>query len=456
MPKESSRTTWIVIALVAALVVLAGLIAYFFGGRLSTFVTYQGASPQGSASVVVIACVDQDVDGDCDGDTGRLENVGLELTQQSGAVLDGRTGGNGLHRFDQVEFGDHSLFVTLPFAGSVTSTNPLKVSVSAPTSPTSFDGGSEINVFVPISLTGETSVQAEIAFINPHTRGAYNQNRLTATQGQEQLSKSGVVSVYPGQKVSTEITLTATQFELQSPLTIIDDYDDACTAGTDLVRPTTGKDTGKNVTWTIDTKGATSFTRILSYDMRIDTVLPEISPLLCTNRVTVIDAQGQTVGTTTATLQVISVPDDQAVLEMGATIKDDNGGAIKPGDTLNYTIGLTNIGRSDEPNATLRWDLPIPLVNPAIVLAPPEAKTQIATTGGSFDNGFIEISNLSVPVTARVGEQTTLVLSAQVKRGAKTFDVINTYLTLEGSTKDYVEAIHNSKVGQVPILIQAL
>lgn len=421
--------------------IAAALVAYFFGDQIATFVHYRGPGGDTSASIVAIACTDQGEDGSCEGDKGRLENVQLELTQPSGAVLTGSTDANGLHRFDNAEFGNSSLLVTLPFPGRLTTSNPITVMVPAPTGSSSF----EVNVFIPVALTGESSLSAAISYVNPQRPGALLGTAKPVT----------VETVYPGQTIGVEIAVKNLQpLSGRTTFTIIDDFDDQCVEAASELFPANSSTDGRKVTWKLDTQGAKNFDRNLRYQMRFKTSLPEIDPLLCTNRVTILSAEGATLGTATGTVQVLPLPAGRGVLEMTKRVTDLNGGAIKAGDKLQYTLALTNIGLS-QGVTTLRDDMPALVSDPVLVTAPDPTKVQVSKTGGKNGTGFIEIKNLLIPVTSQVGEQVTISFTVTVKSDAKTFETIDNYVTVTGAKGAYVEARNRTKVGQVPILIKA-
>jgi|GEM_PF-4526316 len=439
------RNAWI-ISVCLIVIVAAGLIVSFYGDDIATFVRYRGSDAKGNSSIVAIACIDAQDDASCDNDKGRVADVGLILTQANGTKTDGRTDANGLYRFDSVSTGTHSLLVALPFPGRVTATNPIAVVVPAQAGIT--DRGSEVTVFIPVALTGESSMQAKLSFIDPHTAGALIDKPKS--------DPSKVQTVYPGQRIGVQVALSSpTPIDQKTTLTVVADFDDACIAQVDSLMPPSGKSGNSTVTWSVPLEKARSFNRTLSFDAVLDKTLPEIDPLLCETRVTLVSADGVTIGTTAEKFQVIDVPTDHAVLEMTTTMTDNTGGAIKAGDELTFVIGVRNIG-SVNALAKLHTDLPAFVTNPVIVSVPNPQAVKVATTGGENGTGFIEVNNLTVVPTIQVGEQVTISYKVTVAKEAKTFDVLKNYATLTGAKGAYVEALERFKVGQVPVLLQAL
>ncbi|MFH0830551.1 MAG: isopeptide-forming domain-containing fimbrial protein [Parcubacteria group bacterium] len=442
----SSKRPWLVPALIAGIVVVAALIAYFFGDQIATFIRYRGSSTPGSAAVLAITCIDQNEDGSCNGDTGRVAEVQLQLTEQSGTVSNQVTDANGTARFSPVSYGNHEMLVTLPFPGRVTVPNPILVSVPAPTSAN--DVGFEVQVFVPIALTGESQFSLDLSYLDPTIPGALLK--------EDPLSVDRAYTFYPGQAIGVRIDVGANQaLKDRTRLSLISDFDDACVEAATEMRPVTGRADDTKVRWDVDTLKPGKFNRSFSYAMRLDVALPEISPLICTDRVTILSSTGATLATTTRSYQIVPLPTDRAVLEMGKSVADDNAGAVKAGDTLTYTLAITNIGQVDEISANLMDDMPALVEEPKLISAPNPKQVEVSSTGGKNGTGFIKVTGLQVPVTSQVGEQVTISFSVKVKADVKQFERIDNYVTLKGKDGAYVEARKVIKVGQAINFVEA-
>ena len=70
MPDTSYRR-WATPVIIIAVAVVLGVLVFAFRDRIATFVRFSVNKPS-AASIVVISCLDEEQDGSCDGDLGRI------------------------------------------------------------------------------------------------------------------------------------------------------------------------------------------------------------------------------------------------------------------------------------------------------------------------------------------------------------------------------------------------
>lgn len=115
------------------------------------------------------------------------------------------------------------------------------------------------------------------------------------------------------------------------------------------------------------------------------------------------------------------------------TVQDLNGGDAEPGDTLRYTITLTESAGNPATGVVVTDDMPANTVNFTVVSFPAGASN--ASTGpgtGANGTGFLEISGLSIPASGSV----QIVYDVQVDGAAQPGDLIDNAVIVTGSGVD--------------------
>jgi uncharacterized repeat protein (TIGR01451 family) len=109
------------------------------------------------------------------------------------------------------------------------------------------------------------------------------------------------------------------------------------------------------------------------------------------------------------------------------TVVDLNGGEAAPGDTLRYTITLTESAGGQAVNVSLLDDVPANAAFGAFVSIPPGAASSFAAApAGANNNGLITVSGITVPASSSV----TVVFDVTVRAGAMPGDTIDNEATI--------------------------
>lgn len=114
------------------------------------------------------------------------------------------------------------------------------------------------------------------------------------------------------------------------------------------------------------------------------------------------------------------------------TVQDLNGGDAEPGDSLRYTITLTESAGNAAAGLTVTDDIPANTVNFTVVSIPGGASDVSTVSGGANGTGLLEIMGVSVPASASV----QIVYEVEVDGAAQAGDFIDNSVSVTGPSVD--------------------
>ncbi len=121
-------------------------------------------------------------------------------------------------------------------------------------------------------------------------------------------------------------------------------------------------------------------------------------------------------------LTTVPVPPDLSTSVK--TVVDTNGGSADPGDTLRYTITLTESAGGDATGVQVTDDIPVNVSGFAVVMPlPPGATDNSVIGGGANSTGFLDIQNITVPAGTSVDIEFDVTINLGVPVGT---DIDNT------------------------------
>lgn len=104
----------------------------------------------------------------------------------------------------------------------------------------------------------------------------------------------------------------------------------------------------------------------------------------------------------------------------------NNGGRANPGDTLQYTITLTNTGNGTASGVAVTDDIPTGVTGFTVVSKPSGSSDSSTATGGANGTGYLDITGVSVPVNGSV----TIVFSVTIASADTSGQTINNTATI--------------------------
>lgn len=107
-------------------------------------------------------------------------------------------------------------------------------------------------------------------------------------------------------------------------------------------------------------------------------------------------------------------------------VVDTNGGDTNPGDTLEYTITLTESGGQQADNASVTDDIPAGVTNFTVVSVPTGSVDVSTATGGANGTGYLHVTGITVPANGSV----TIVYDVTVSATASPGDTIDNTATI--------------------------
>lgn len=139
-----------------------------------------------------------------------------------------------------------------------------------------------------------------------------------------------------------------------------------------------------------------------------------------------------TVDMTVSSASLDTIPENDIATESIAVVRPDlstsaktvvdlNGGDAAPGDTLRYTITLTNTASVPATAVTVTDDFPLGVGTLSVFSIPAGATDNSTPTGGANGTGFLEITDVQVPPAASA----SVVFDVIIDAGAVAGDVIS-------------------------------
>lgn len=340
------------------LLAAGGVMAWWFTqrGGVGTQVT-----PPGAASIVVSTCEDADGDGTCDGNG--LQTAQLILTKPSDPNFDERgliTAASPTFTFSNLTAGEYLLEALATVGSTVTSTNPVPLTVAS--------GGSQ-NVEFAIQTTGN--------FFN-----------LTVDKTVD------VANPAPGTVLNYTIAWSATGPGFFPAAYVSDNPNEAYLEGI-VVTSGGGTYDGDRMQWDLGTinLGGGTVTGSVTYKATLKSTVP--AGTIVTNTASFGSIEGAPVHDTVS-LTVGGTSSEEPELAIVKEVLDVNGGQVKRGDTLQYTITVENIGAADAPGVRVQDNVG-PYLEQFNVTAIPSGATDTSTaTGGTNGTGYLNVGGFDL------------------------------------------------------------